>query len=256
MRAHTASARAVQSTSWGLGSWFPLVLVLCFNVGDLVGKSLPARVRLVRRGALPCCTLLHAGYVLLFLLLLRPALLPEALRGDALPVLLVLSFGLSTGYLGTTGLVLAAERETSRKERERAGVISSPGGLRGRPTGGRTVSKRGRLLASTSRVSSPLVRWLTSAPLSSRTDDIGGMTCSESRVISGTLGYSRVISGTLGGMTCSCASPSAATTTLPPPPSGSSSNKTRIGPAPACGGHGARSEAGGVQLGGSLPHSR
>lgn len=148
MRAHTASARAVQSTSWGLGSWFPLVLVFCFNVGDLVGKSLPARVRLVRRGALPCCTLLHAGYVFLFLLLLRPALLPEALRGDALPVLLVLSFGLSTGYLGTTGLVLAAERETSRKERERAGVISSFALMVGLATGCTTGLVISKLLAT------------------------------------------------------------------------------------------------------------
>ena len=101
-----------------LGSWFPLVLVGCFNVGDLLGKrpqrsnpspnpnpnlnpdpiartrtqpqprpgkSLPARVRLVGRRALPWWTLLHGGYVLLFLLLLQPALLPPPLQVTHIP---------------------------------------------------------------------------------------------------------------------------------------------------------------------------
>ena len=44
------------------------------------GKSLPARVRLVGRRALPYWTLLHGGYVLLFVLLLQPALLPPPLQ--------------------------------------------------------------------------------------------------------------------------------------------------------------------------------
>jgi len=71
---------SLRSTTWGLGSWFPLVLVGCFNVGDLLGKSLPARVRLVGRRALPWWTLLHGGYVLLFLLLLQSALPPPPLQ--------------------------------------------------------------------------------------------------------------------------------------------------------------------------------
>ena len=40
-------------------------------------------------------------------------------------MLVVLSFGASTGYLGCICLLLAAEAETSRGARERAGVISS-----------------------------------------------------------------------------------------------------------------------------------
>ena len=40
-------------------------------------------------------------------------------------MLVVLSFGASTGYLGCTCLLLAAEAETSRGARERAGAISS-----------------------------------------------------------------------------------------------------------------------------------
>mmetsp|Transcript_35361 Transcript_35361/g.114009 ORF Transcript_35361/g.114009 Transcript_35361/m.114009 type:complete len:281 (+) Transcript_35361:318-1160(+) len=107
---------------------------------------------------------------------------------------------------GGSGMPLLRRCRPSTTDGVPASKGLSLGGLRGRPTGGRTVRKRGRLLASISRVSSPLRSWLTSAPLSSRTDDIGGMTCS-------------------------CASPSAAATTLPPP-SGSSSSKTRIGPAP------------------------
>ena len=89
---------------------------------------------------------------------------------------------------GGSGMPLLRRCRPSTTDGVPASKGLSPGGLRGRPTGGRTVSKRGRLLASTSRVSCSLVRWLTSAPLSARTDDIGGMTCSQSRVISGNLG--------------------------------------------------------------------
>ena len=53
-----------------------------------------------------------------------------------------------TGYLGTTGLVLAAERETSRKERERAGVISSFALMVGLATGCTTGLVISKLLAT------------------------------------------------------------------------------------------------------------
>lgn len=118
------------STSWRLGSWFPLVLVAAFNVGDLAGKSLPALpslARLVRRPTLPWCVLGHSCYVFLFVLMLKPASLPPLLRGDAFPLLVSLSFGVSTGFLGCVCLNLAADHPSLAKQadKERAGIVSS-----------------------------------------------------------------------------------------------------------------------------------
>ena len=123
-------ATSLVSTSWRLGSWFPLTLVAAFNAGDLVGKGLPAHPRLARlvsRATLPWCVLAHSGYVLLFLLLLRPEALPTPLRGDAAPLLVSLSFGVSTGFLGCVALNLAAAHPAlvRQADKERAGTVSS-----------------------------------------------------------------------------------------------------------------------------------
>eukprot|EP00966_Prymnesium_polylepis_P322964 7379186-Prymnesium_polylepis.1 len=62
---------SISSTSWGLGSWYPLLLVASYNAADLLGKSLPAKVRLFGPAALPCCVLVHGSFVPFFLLLVQ-----------------------------------------------------------------------------------------------------------------------------------------------------------------------------------------
>ena len=57
-------------------SWYPIVLVAAYNVADLFGKSLPAKVRLFGRTTLPCCVLADCGFVPLFLLLVQVQLAP------------------------------------------------------------------------------------------------------------------------------------------------------------------------------------
>ncbi|KAL1523809.1 hypothetical protein AB1Y20_018731 [Prymnesium parvum] len=116
---------SIVSTTWGLGSWYPIVLIASYNVADFVGKSLPARVRLFGRSALPCCVLCHAFFVPIFLLLVQPQLLPSWLQGDLLPVLIVAALGLCTGYIGCMCLMLGAEQGRGAEESESVGMVTS-----------------------------------------------------------------------------------------------------------------------------------
>ena len=62
---HPLSARPAEH------SWYPIILIAAYNAADLCGKSLPAKVRLFGRSALPCCVLVDACFVPLFLLLVQ-----------------------------------------------------------------------------------------------------------------------------------------------------------------------------------------
>ena len=114
---------SLHSHSWDLGDWFPLLLVATYNTGDLVGKwlpaprlpligrYLPARVRLFGRGMLPVVVLLHLCFIPAFLLMVsKPPQLASLLKSDAVPLTIVLLLGVSTGYIGCMCLSLAAER--------------------------------------------------------------------------------------------------------------------------------------------------
>ena len=62
---------SIVSTSWHLGSWYPLLLVATYNGADFVGKSLPAQIKLFGSAALPYYVLVHVCFVPAFLLLLQ-----------------------------------------------------------------------------------------------------------------------------------------------------------------------------------------
>ena len=129
---------SLHSHSWDLGDWFPLLLVATYNTGDLVGKwlpaprlplvgrYLPARVRLFGRGMLPVVVLLHLCFIPAFLLMVsKPPQLASLLKSDAVPLTIVLLLGVSTGYIGCMCLSLAAERGTTAAQKEMAGMVSS-----------------------------------------------------------------------------------------------------------------------------------
>lgn len=78
-----------------LGSWYPILLIATFNVGDWVGKSLPgwATFRLSKKSAILPLSLLRLLFV--------PAFRLAAMRheGPAVVFALTLSLGLTNGYL-------------------------------------------------------------------------------------------------------------------------------------------------------------
>ena len=121
---------SLTSTSWHLGSWFPIVLVAAYNAADLIGKTLPSHVRIISSVTLPWCALAHTLFVPAFLWLARPPWMPAWLLIDGGPpdwlvILIVLALGLGTGYIGCMALVLGAERGNTPEEREALGMVTS-----------------------------------------------------------------------------------------------------------------------------------
>ncbi len=114
------------SRDWHIGSWFPLLMVAMYNVGDLVGKALPASVRLIELRTLPWWVLAHVTFLPLFLLLSQRQQLPGLLGCDLLPTVVVFALGVSTGYIGCMSLVLVAEHEGGTPEQKESwGMASS-----------------------------------------------------------------------------------------------------------------------------------
>ena len=109
----------------GLGSWYPLLLVAAYNLGDLIGKSAPGYMRLINHATLPCCAAAHTLFVPALLLLAHPEYLPPPLRVDAFAVAVVFKLGASTGYIGCMSLVLGTERASTPEEQEGAGLFTS-----------------------------------------------------------------------------------------------------------------------------------
>jgi equilibrative nucleoside transporter 1/2/3 len=106
-----------------LGSWYPLVLIACFNLFDVVGKAAPALA--------PALAARAGGdaRALLTLALTRVLIVPafvcvsarrgfEALSANELPcVLLVMALGWTNGWVGAVAMMAAPEAaEASRRE--------------------------------------------------------------------------------------------------------------------------------------------
>ncbi len=116
---------SLESTTFNLGSWFPLALVATYNLGDLVGKTLPQYVAVFRGGnrprvALPLAALCHVAFVPLFIL--RDA---NSGLGDWYAFGVVAALGLTTGYLGCSAMMLGPEQCDSAAEREVAGTLDT-----------------------------------------------------------------------------------------------------------------------------------
>lgn len=116
---------SLTSTSWHLGSWYPILLVAAYNTGDLVGKSLPGMLRVIDSKTLPYCVAAHTLFVPALLLLSHPSLLPAVLRSDVVALAVVLKLGISTGYIGCMALILGSERATTNQAKEVAGMVTS-----------------------------------------------------------------------------------------------------------------------------------
>lgn len=115
---------SLESTA-GLGTWYPILLVLAYNSGDLLGKTLPSRLRCLTSAGLPYCTALHMTFLPAFLALAHPEVLPPMLRSDGGALCLTLALGVSTGYIGCMALMLGAERAVTPDEKEVAGMVTS-----------------------------------------------------------------------------------------------------------------------------------
>ncbi|TMW68550.1 hypothetical protein Poli38472_006018 [Pythium oligandrum] len=109
---------AIPSTTLDLADWFPIVLVGCYNLGDLVGKNLPIRVMYFD------VTTLHLPWC--FQLAFLPFFLAALVRpfSDVLVIVAVVLLGLTTGYVATSAMILAPS-VCSEYQKEVAGMIAS-----------------------------------------------------------------------------------------------------------------------------------
>lgn len=109
---------AIPSTTWHLGDWFPILLVGCYNTGDLLGKNLPVRVMYFDVRTLHVPWALQLAFIPFFLAaLLRPF-------SDVLILLATTALGLVTGYVATSAMILAPS-VCDEYQKEVAGMIAS-----------------------------------------------------------------------------------------------------------------------------------
>lgn len=105
----------------GLGSWFPVILISTFNLGDMLGRMWssynycehPPKENLIRKLVLGRCFL-----VPLFILSVHP----HVLSNDAFSVLLLFVHGVSSGYAATMCMVLAPTLVQNEDDKEIASM--------------------------------------------------------------------------------------------------------------------------------------
>ena len=119
---------SAKSTTYHLGDWMDVVLVAAYNIGDLVGKSLPASVELLTVKTLHRPLGFQLAFIPLFVLDL------EYPVHDLVTMGLVLALGCTTGYIGTSAMMLAPST-CGEREREMAGIICSLALILGLATG-------------------------------------------------------------------------------------------------------------------------
>ena len=109
---------SVKSVTYDLGEWLPLLLVSAYNLGDLIGKSLPLYWSFLTLERLHYPMYMQIGFLPLFLLdVLHPI-------HDLYIIALVGFLGFSTGYVGTSALMMTPHLCTSRQS-EMGGIICS-----------------------------------------------------------------------------------------------------------------------------------
>lgn len=109
---------SIRSITFNLGDWLPVILVAAYNLGDMIGKSLPAYYMFLTVETLHRPLYLQLLFIpLLFIDVIHPV-------GDVFTIGLVLALGIVTGYTGTCGLMMIPTlcQET---EKEMAGIIGS-----------------------------------------------------------------------------------------------------------------------------------
>lgn len=107
----------IPSVTLGLGDWFPIVLVGCYNLGDLLGKNLPVYVMYFDVSTLHLPWPLQLSFLPFFMAaLIHPF-------DDITTIVAVLLLGLTTGYVATSSVILAPSI-CSEYQKEVAGMVA------------------------------------------------------------------------------------------------------------------------------------
>nr|CCA14658.1 equilibrative Nucleoside Transporter (ENT) family p [Albugo laibachii Nc14] len=107
---------AIPSMTLRLGELFPVISVGCYSIGDLVGKSLPVHWMLLSVETMHWWWILQAGFLLFFVFDYLISF------NDLVTIMMVLGFGLITGYVATCSNMIAPTL-CSGHQKEIAGMV-------------------------------------------------------------------------------------------------------------------------------------
>jgi hypothetical protein len=108
---------SIPSNALQLDDWFPVVLVGCYSFGDLIGKSLPVYKMIFTVQNLHLPWALQVAFIPLFVIDY------VCLFHDLLTMFLVFLFGIITGYVSTSSIILAPSI-CSEYQKEVAGMVA------------------------------------------------------------------------------------------------------------------------------------
>jgi len=111
------------SDSWKF--WFPILLIFTFQVGDLIGRTVP-KWFLMNFKLLTPLNFCRIVFFPLFILSVESEFKPEIflIKSNILPFVFMIVFSISNGYLGTIAMV-SGPTHVDDHERETAGTIMS-----------------------------------------------------------------------------------------------------------------------------------
>jgi len=113
-----------RSRYWSLSSWFPVILVTVYCLGDIVGKGLPAYANIFNTQNKPALWTALLAHFCFFPLFIAGIQCPESfLFGSEIYYCsIILLLGFSTGYLGVACSMLVTNL-VDQNEVERAGML-------------------------------------------------------------------------------------------------------------------------------------
>jgi equilibrative nucleoside transporter 1/2/3 len=94
----------IESTS-GMGDWYPIILITTFNVFDTIGRSTANRFRLFSHRTLPIAVIARLVFIPLFVLCLKP----HVFTHDSIPIIIMVVFSLSNGYMGSLAMMMGPD---------------------------------------------------------------------------------------------------------------------------------------------------
>ncbi len=102
------------------GEWFGIIMIGLFDAGDLIGRTIPNWPRFIIRNEL-VITVLAVLRVVFLPLFIAAARHDTIFTNDFYPVLIMIGFAISNGYLGTVAMMAAVDKVTA-KEKELTGT--------------------------------------------------------------------------------------------------------------------------------------
>ena len=112
----------------GLGDWFPIIMITLFDLGDLIGKGLPAVYPIFHKDNAPLIWIplaFHFLWIPLFFAGVYWADDTSFWGNEWYYMTIVTLMGITAGYIGCSGLMVCPQLVSNHYEKEVAGMIET-----------------------------------------------------------------------------------------------------------------------------------